>query len=176
MWKLYLVWAILSSVTLLYIISKRCNVMSTIKDTQNGTCWRCFIWFRSFVLNLPQPPWLNTSKFRWKSFTQIRRLQMFFFPFCSHCRCEIYKEPCSAPSLNIDMIKKLSIFCIFFLCLSRTTYSRYGHSLSSDVTVSTVHTSCAGISILSIPPWLQLQYTQNPVNPTTTLYFVTIQV
>lgn len=31
MWKLYLVWAILSSVTLLYIISKRCNVMSTIK-------------------------------------------------------------------------------------------------------------------------------------------------
>ena len=28
---LFLVWAILSSVTLLYIISKRCNVMSTIK-------------------------------------------------------------------------------------------------------------------------------------------------
>lgn len=31
MWKLYLVWAILSSVTLLYVISSRCNVMSTIK-------------------------------------------------------------------------------------------------------------------------------------------------
>lgn len=54
MWKLYLVWAILSSVTLLYIISNRCNVMSTIKTHKNGTCWHGFIWFSPFLfLNLP---------------------------------------------------------------------------------------------------------------------------
>lgn len=44
MCKLYLVLAILSSVTLFVHHFKRCNVMSTIK-TQNDTGWLCLVWF-----------------------------------------------------------------------------------------------------------------------------------
>lgn len=45
MWKLYLVWAILSSVPLLYVFSNRCHVMSTINTHKHkhkrtrATCW-----------------------------------------------------------------------------------------------------------------------------------------
>lgn len=45
-WKLYLVWAILSSVTLLYIVSERCNIMSTIKI--NTQIWRLVALFLFF--------------------------------------------------------------------------------------------------------------------------------
>lgn len=73
MWKLYLVWAILSSVTLLYVISNRCNVMSTIKTHTHTShllaaalsvfCFCCRLLF--IFLDLPRR--LNTSKSRWRN-------------------------------------------------------------------------------------------------------------
>lgn len=44
MCKLYLVLAVLSSVTRFVHHFKRCNVTSTIK-TQNDTSWRWLVWF-----------------------------------------------------------------------------------------------------------------------------------
>ena len=94
MWKLYLVWAILSSVTLLYIISKRCNVMSTIKTqkmppvvTAFHLLWRLFCRFDWTRPSLDEKAWAADSQF-----------SDLIFPFDSHgvrkmqCAvCEYYK-------------------------------------------------------------------------------------
>lgn len=95
MWKLYLVWAVLSSVTLLYVISNRCNVMSTIK-THTHTHKRhllatvfFFVFAAAFYyLNLPRR--LNTSKWRWKSPGESRmasRLPSLPLPVWNAGRC-----------------------------------------------------------------------------------------
>lgn len=113
MWKLYLVWAILSSVILLYIISKRCNVMSTIKTHKMTPVGTVLSFLHLFVLNLPQPAWLSESKFRWKSFTRSQFLRFHFSRLLTPPVCECHLEPCSPLSLNTDG----NILCLFIFHL-----------------------------------------------------------
>lgn len=122
MWKLYLVWAILSSVILLYIISKRCNVMSTIKTHKMTPVGTVLSFLHLFVLNLPQPAWLSESKFRWKSFTRSQFLWFHFSRLLTPPVCECHLEPCSPLSLNTDG----NILCLFIF--HHTNYSHHDHS------------------------------------------------
>lgn len=117
MWKLYLVWAILSSVTLLYVISSRCNVMSTIK-THTHTPVGCFVFVVAFHFWI-LPRLLNTSESGWKRLAVVLSL----------CQCEI-QTLCS----NIDRIRRFKRISLL-LCLV-LEYSRRGLSLSSDITVT----------------------------------------
>jgi len=134
MWKLYLVWAILSSVTLLYIISKRCNVMSTIKThtmaPAGGVSSGFACLFNFYLSNC------DTSKFRRKSF--------YRFAFCKCFLCFFI----SSSSHNLQTPQKIAPLWIK-LGILLLIISWHGHSLSLDVTLS------SGISILNI----QLQST-----------------
>lgn len=109
MWKLYLVWAILSSVTLLYIISKRCNVMSTIKTHKMAPVGSVSSGFACFCRCDWTRPSIDEKASQFSLF-------IFFPPFYSHYQCEIYKEPHSALSVDIDRIKNWTYFA--FLCVS----------------------------------------------------------
>lgn len=121
MWKLYLVWAILSSVPLLYVFSNRCHVMSTINTHKHkhkrtrATCWlppRQFFVFvvaifffttqheqvemkkskKTCLVSLPVPVW-KAGRCVWILTGSEEQLFSSVLTPASHCHQELQSPP-----------------------------------------------------------------------------------
>lgn len=127
MWKLYLVWAILSSVTLLYIISKRCNVMSTIKTHKMAPVGSVSSGFACFC----RCDWTRPSIDEKAS--QIHSFHIFFSPF-TH-------------TTGVKFTKSYIVHCLWILTGLKTEHILYSfvslvHSLFLAGSLTAVRCYC----------------------------------